>query len=81
MFKKLENSFTKAMAKQPWARRNWKLNWRDSVLKQCLTSKQYLTALRKWLPRCFWSMEKTMGCCICSQGNYFGGHNSQNWIS
>jgi hypothetical protein len=65
---------------------NWKWNWRDDVLKQCLTSKgnckQYSTAFRKMtstvLLKCG---KKKMWHYIHSQGDYFEGDGSQNWVS
>jgi hypothetical protein len=64
---------------------NWKWNWRDDVLKQCVTSKgnrkRHSTALWKWLPRFFRSVEKLRDRCISIQGDYFEGDCSHIWIS
>jgi hypothetical protein len=65
---------------------NWKWNLWDDVLKQCLTSKGnhkwYSTALRKVTSTVLLKRgKKRWDDCICSQGDYFEGDGSQNWVS
>jgi hypothetical protein len=59
-----------------------KKNWREDVLKQCLTSKGnrkwYSTALRKMTSTVLLKHGEN---CIRSQGDYFEGHGSQNRVS
>lgn len=50
-----------------------KLNLRSSVSTHWMISKrnrrQHLTAVKKWLPRCFWNVEKALGSmCKFSRG-------------
>jgi hypothetical protein len=64
---------------------NWK--WRDDVLKQCLTSKgnrkRYSIALRKMTSTVLLKHGKNNGIAVYvnSQGDYFEGDGSQNWVS
>jgi hypothetical protein len=60
---------------------NWKWNWRDDILKQCVTSKgnhkQYSTALRKMTSTVLSKHgKKRWDRCIRFQGD-----GSQNWVS
>jgi hypothetical protein len=64
---------------------NWKLNWRDDILKQRVTSKgnhkRYATAIRKMTSTALLKHGKGWDYCISSQEDYSEGDGSQNWVS